>query len=430
VQIPFVLTSIPVRENIDKFIAGLQESLQNSTFVKLTLGNYKGGNEHLQRISVRVVETKKGTLLAFQSRFATRDIVKNFDIEPGIERLRNYIERDFRSAHLFTTENDFQLTIGKKNSRLVKTKPTFKNKPSVSHDREKKHLIDPNAYYLKALGITTDDAKVRSDQRDKWTQINKFVEILAGLIENSWLKDKPNLRIIDMGSGKGYLTFALYDFLIRTASSDRPSQDPGRNAAVRERAKGRNATVMERANSTITVIGVEHRKDLASLCNEIAKASGFDGLKFVQGTIAGFDPENVHILIALHACDTATDDGLYKGIAANAEIIVAAPCCHHELKKQLKPPDLLAGILKHPVMLERSAEMITDGIRSMLLESKGYKTKMFEFVSTEHTPKNNLLVATKQDRPKNVVDIKQQIANIQNAFSIEHQHLAELLKED
>jgi hypothetical protein len=193
-----------------------------------------------------------------------------------------------------------------------------------------------------------------------------------------------------------------------------------------KRAEGRNATVMERA---IDVTGIEQRPDLVNLCNEIAKASNFDGLKFITGTIADFGPTDADILIALHACDTATDDALYKGITANAEIIVAAPCCHHELKKQLKPPDLLAGILKHPVMLERTAETITDGIRSMLLESKGYKTKIFEFVATEHTPKNNLLVATKQSRHKNLVDIKQQIANIQNAFSIEHQHLAELLKE-
>jgi hypothetical protein len=405
VLIPFVLTSIPVRENIDKFIAGLQTSLQDATFVKLTLGNYKGREEQLQRISVRVVETKKGTRLAFQSRFATRDVVKNFEIESGMERTRNYLENGFRSAHLFTTENDFQLTIGKKNSRLIKTKPTFQSAPIVSHDREKKHLIDPHAYYLKALGITTDDGKVRYDQRDKWTQINKFVEILAGLIENSSLQDKPNLHIVDAGSGKGYLTFALYGFLM---------QKPARSTGER----------------VIEITGIEQRRELVSLCNDVATASNFDGLKFFTGTISSFDPGDADILIALHACDTATDDALYQGITANAEIIVAAPCCHHELKKQLKAPDLLAGILKHHVLLERTAETITDGIRSLLLESKGYKTKMFEFVATEHTPKNNLLVATKKPLGNYPIDIKQQIANIQNAFSIEHQHLAERLMED
>ncbi|MFL6467346.1 MAG: class I SAM-dependent methyltransferase [Pyrinomonadaceae bacterium] len=392
-----------MRENIDKFIAGLQESLQNSTFVKLTLANYKGSEEHLQRISVRVVATKKGKLLAFQTRFATRDVVTNFDIEPGIGQVRTHLENGFRSAHLFTTENDFQLTIGKKSARLIKTKPTFHNKPSVSHDREKKHLIDPNAYYLKALGITTDEGRIRSDQRDKWTQINKFVEIVAGLIENSSLKDKPDLHIVDMGSGKGYLTFALYDFLM---------QKPARS----------------KGEISIQLTGVEQRPDLVSLCKEIAQASSFDGLKFVQGTIADFDLGETDILIALHACDTATDDALYKGITANAEIIVAAPCCHHELKKQLKLPDLLAGILKHPVMLERTAETITDGIRSLLLESKGYKTKMFEFVATEHTPKNNLLVATRISSPKGSAEDKRvEIAAITDEFGIEHQRLADLL---
>ena len=422
-----MLTSIPVRENIDKLIAELQTSLQNATFVKLTIGNYKGEDEHLQRISVRLVETKKGTLLAFQSRFASRDVLKNFEIEQGVEQIRDHFENGFRSAHLFTTENDFQFTIGKKSSRLIKTKPTFKNQPSVSHDREKHQLIDPNAFYLKALGITTEDGRIRSDQRDKWTQINKFVEIVDGLIRNSPLQDKQYLRIVDTGSGKGYLTFALYDFLVRNArGSDRILSSQGGTAAV-----------IERAIASLSITGVEQRPDLVALCNDVAKASGFDGLKFVQGTIALFEPGDVDILIALHACDTATDDALYKGITSNSSIIVAAPCCHHELKKQVNPPELLSGLLKHPILLERTAETLTDGIRSLLLEAHGYRTKMFEFVATEHTPKNNMLVATRTSSSdvgsphasKGIRASKRvEVDAIMSEFGIAHHHLADLIE--
>lgn len=407
---------------IEKFIDECKTSLDAETFVKLTLGNYKGSEEHLQKIFVRLVDTKKGVRLLFQFRYDNRDSVKNFDIAEGVETLRKHLESGFRSGHLFTTVNDFQLGLGKKNSRLKAGKPTFKTKPLASHNREKKYRIDPSSYYLKALGITAErnaDILVRKSQIDKWKQINKFVEILAGLYEKSTLKNKTTLKIVDMGSGKGYLTFALYDYLLRSRL---------RSKVQSPKSVDSNELGPWTLDFGLAVTGVELRPELVSLCNEIAKAGGFDGLSFVEGTIADFDPGEVDILIALHACDTATDDALFKGITAKAEIIVAAPCCHKEIKKQLKPPDLLAGILKHPVMLERTAETITDGIRSMLLESKGYKTKMFEFVATEHTPKNNILVATKQNRPANVSDLKHQIAEIKDAFNVKHQQLADLLE--
>lgn len=412
-----------MREEIEKFIAELQKSLQNAMFLKLSLGNYKGTEEHLQRISVRRIDTKKGEKLAFQMRYSTRDVVKNFDLKEASQKIAVFLEDGFRSAHLFTTESDFQLTIGKKSARLITGKPSVKTTPSTSNDREKNYLVNPSAYYLKALGITTDSGQIRSDQRYKWRQINKFVEIVDGLIANSTLKDNPNLRIVDMGSGKGYLTFALYDHLQRRGSTQGSPPYEGGVSPLRRRG----------GSLKVEIIGVEQRPNLVALCSDIAKASNFDGLKFVQGTIADFDPGEVDILIALHACDTATDDALYKAVTSNAAIIVAAPCCHHELKKQMKPPELLAGILKHPVMLERTAETITDGIRSMLLEANGYRTKMFEFVATEHTPKNNILVATRVSSPHvsegSRDDKKTKINSIMSEFSIRHHRLADLIEQ-
>lgn len=386
-----------MQENIEKFIAELRKSLDGSTFVKLTLGNYRGDEQHLQKILARLIETKKGTRLFVQFRFDQRDVVKNFDFDEGVSVVRQYLLSGFRNAHLFTTERDLQLDIGKKNSRLNSGKATFNEKPSASHDREKKYLIDPSAFYLIALGITTDKAEIRAEQRDKWKQINKFVEILDGLYRQSELKEKQSLKVVDMGSGKGYLTFAAYDYFKNTLGLE------------------------------VQITGIDTRSDLIDLCSQIAAAGGFDGLKFATSSIDEFDVSDVDILIALHACDTATDDALYKGIAANASIIVAAPCCHREIRRQMKPPALLAPILKHPVMLERTAENITDGLRSLLLESKGYKTKMFEFIATEHTPKNNMLVATKQNRLADVSDIERQIADIRQAFGNPHQRLADLL---
>ena len=386
-----------MQENIEKFIAELQKSLVGSTFVKVTLGNYKGSEQHLQKILVRLIETKKGTRLFVQFRFDQRDVVKNFDLEEGVKIIHQYLSSGFRNAHLFTTEYDLQLDIGKKNSRLNKGKSTFAAKPSAEHDREKTYQVDLNAYYLKALGITNDAGQIRSDQRDKWKQINKFVEVLDGLFRNSQIRDKRDLRIVDMGSGKGYLTFAAYDHFAN------------------------------KLGLNVSMTGIDTRGDMIGLCNSIAEAGEFIGLALAESSIEEFELKNADILIALHACDTATDDAIYKGIAANAFIIVAAPCCHREVRRQIKPPLLLAPILKHPVMLERTAETITDGLRSLLLERSGYSTKMFEFVPTEHTPKNNMLVAVKKNRDTKTASIDRQIKEIRDTFEIKHQRLADLI---
>lgn len=175
--------------------------------------------------------------------------------------------------------------------------------------------------------------------------------------------------------------------------------------------------------------GVEQRPELVGLCNDLARSAEFDGLNFVRGTIADIDPGEVDILIALHACDTATDDALFKGVTAKAEIIVAAPCCHKEVRPQITPPEMLSGILKHGIMLERTAETITDGLRALLLERSGYTTKLFEFIATEHTPKNNMLVATRNAKRSNTDKVDWQIREIKSLYGIDKQRLEELLKD-
>jgi hypothetical protein len=399
-----------VHDSIDQYISAFSKSVADSTFVKATLSNYKGVEQHLQKMLIRPVDTKKGRLIAFQYKFSTRDEVKNYTAGEATLRLAGYLNSGFRNAHLFTTAGDVQLEIGKRNARLIQGKATFFQAEETQHDRKPNNAIDPSAYYLKALGITTEmqnpgrsngtsdsNSIIRSDQRDKWKQINKFVEVVDGLFRNSELSEKKNLSIVDMGSGKGYLTFAVYDHFANKLGLD------------------------------IKMTGVESRENLVSLCNDVGKASGFEGLSFITGNIAEATVSGADILIALHACDTATDDALWKGIEAKASVIIAAPCCHKELKKQIKPPALLADILKHAVMLERISETLTDGIRSMALESEGYKTKMFEFVATEHTPKNNLLVATRTSRPD--TEAKQRIAELRNEFGIDHQSLIDRLRQ-
>ena len=387
-----------MHENVDKFISEFSKALKDGTFVKMTLGNYKGADEHLQKMLVRLVSTKKGTRLYFLYRGATRDTAKNFDFDTGVALIGDAIDSGFHSGHLFTTEHDYQLDVGKKGkSRLNVANPTFTAKPSGGHDREKKEQVSSDSFYLCALGITDDNGRVRDREQNKWRQINKFVEVLASLVDKSVLKDRRELRIVDMGSGKGYLTFAAYDYFKNTRNVD------------------------------VQITGVDTKRDLVDLGNGVAAASGFDGLEFVVGSIADHDVGAVDILIALHACNTATDDALYKGITAKAGLIVAAPCCHQEIRPQITPPEMFRDILKHGVMLERVAETVTDGLRSLLLERSGYSTKLFEFISTEHTPKNNMLVGTRLEKRGKVEDFDSQIREVKAFYGIRDQHLEMLL---
>ncbi len=381
-----------------KFLDEFSRSLSAQSFVKLTLSNYKGAEQHLQKVSARLIATKKGERLFVQYRHDTRDVAKNYDVQSAARQIRTLLESGFRSGHLFTTSNDFQLTIGKKSSRLVSGKPTFTERPAPAHDREKQSLINPDVFYLKALGIATDNGEIRAQQQDKWRQINKYVEILGSLFDKSSLKGRQELRIIDMGSGKGYLTFAAYDYFANSLGIN------------------------------VKLTGVDTNQNLVDFCSEVARSGGFDGLEFVNGNIADTDIGDVDILIALHACDTATDDALYKGITGNTEIIIAAPCCHKEVRRQMRSPAVLQDILKHGTMLEREAETITDGLRSMLLEKNGYSTKIFEFVPVEHTPKNNMIVATRRGSGReDRTLVQERIEAVKSFYGIAEQRLENLL---
>jgi hypothetical protein len=201
-----------------------------------------------------------------------------------------------------------------------------------------------------------------------------------------------------MGSGKGYLTFALYDYL---------------QNVIKQKA---------------TVYGIEMRDDLVNKCNSIAEHVGFDGLHFKKGTIQDAEIPAPDMLIALHACDTATDDAIYKGIKANAKLIICAPCCHKQIRKQISPDNELKSITRHGILLERQAEMVTDAIRALLLEANGYKTRVFDFIATEHTPKNVMIVAIKADQPiTNKPEYLDKVDGLKKLFNIKTHYLETLL---
>lgn len=389
-------------ENLEAFKELLADSLANDTLIKVSLSNYQGEEKDLKNIYIRRVLLKAGERLAFTYRYQTRDIVKNYTHKEGLDLISGYLSSGFKNCTCFTKSHDFVLLLHKtKGYSLNKNKPTLSDEPlSVNHDKEKTRLIPAAARpYLHALKITDAKGVVYQNAQDKYKQINQYVALLDPLIRT--LPAEGVMKVADMGSGKGYLTFALYDYLV---------------SVLQIQAK---------------VTGVEYRQDLVDLCNTIASDSGFMGLDFVQGTIEDYEADGIDLLIALHACDTATDDAIYKGIKAGAELIVVAPCCHKQIRRQIekgKAVNELDFLTKYGIFLERQAEMVTDGIRALILEYHGYKTKVFEFISDAHTPKNVLIVGVKaKEGLTDKAAILEKIRTTKAFFGIDYHHLEKLL---
>lgn len=392
-----------VSEYNNQFTTALKESLDAETFVKISLGNYKGKEEALKQLLIRKVIIKRETKLAFTYRYKTRDVVKNYAIDEAVGLISGYLDNGFKIATLFSTEKDLILE-ELNNGKIVlrESRASSKEAPSASHDKEKTRLIKPDSKsYLTELKITDAEGKVFKNAQDKFRQINHYIEILSSLIKE--LPAGTIKKVADMGSGKGYLTFALYDYLHSVLKLE--SQ----------------------------VVGVEYRQDMVDLCNQVAEKSSFAQLNFVQGTIEDYQADDVNLLIALHACDTATDDAIFKGIKANAELIVVAPCCHKQIRREIehhKVKNDVSFLTKYGIFLERQAEMVTDGIRALILEYFGYKTKVFEFISDAHTPKNVLVVGVKSKAlsAERKAEVLQKIKASKEYFGIGYHHLERLLE--
>ncbi|MCE7072402.1 SAM-dependent methyltransferase [Dyadobacter sp. CY327] len=385
---------------VEEFINAFEQSISNNSFIKLSLGNYKGSEENLKNIYVRRVLIKKEEKFSFTYRYKTRDIVKNYSLDETRTLFETLVAKDFHVGTLFTEAEELQFEILKNNKITLKKKVTdTKEVPLPEHDHSKSRLISSeNKSYLHELNITDKDGNVFKKAQDKFRQINHYIEILSALIKE--IPTDKQLNVADMGSGKGYLTFALYDYLKNVLHVD------------------------------AHVTGVEFRQDLVALCNEIAQHSNFENLHFEEGTIENFDSKDVNLLIALHACDTATDDAIFKGISAGADLIVVAPCCHKQIRREMeksKTGNDVQFLTRYGIFLERQAEMVTDGIRAMILEYFGYKTKVFEFISDAHTPKNVMIVGTKDKR--NMPDQPGILKKIQEAkqyFGIGYHHLEKI----
>lgn len=388
-------------DRIEELLDATRTAFAVGTLVQLKLGGYHGDEPDLKAVLIKKITIKGGDKYSFTYRYKTRDTIKNFPEAEALDLLRRGLAEDFRSARLATTEFDLLFERNGAKMRLKRTEVDGREAPSTEHNRTKNRpLTETDKPWLKTLGLAGKNGAIRHDAQDKFRQINKMVEIFAPLIA-ALHAERP--LIVDMGAGKGYLDFALYDYLATVAR--RPAR----------------------------IVGVELRDKLVADGNATARASGFDGLRFETAAIVEYDAACADAVIALHACDTATDDAIFKGIAAGAALIAVAPCCHKQIRRQMsagKPDGRFEPLLRHGIFVERQAEMVTDTLRALLLELNGYRTRVFEFVSDAHTPKNNLIVAEKDGRMSRDRDaVLKQISDIKSMFGVEQHYLEGLLAE-
>ncbi len=383
----------------EKFIHQLEKQIQEQSLIKLSLGNYHGTDVYLKQVIAKLALIKRELMVSVIFRYKTKDITKNYSVVDFIALLENLVGfKGFRSVHALYQSGESQLQMNKKAEWHVNEKESSTEKLiDLQHDKQKERkLKDSKQSYLHKLNLTDAAGEVYKNAQHKWKQINHYIDLLAQPLQG--LPGDKQLQIVDMGAGKGYLTFALYDYL--------------------KRVLGRN----------VEVTGVEFRKDLVDFCNQVAQESKFNTLKFQEGTIEDYRPKHhLDVLIALHACDTATDDAIFKGIQHEASLIVVAPCCHKQIRRELERMNSkndLDFMIQHGIFLERHAEMLTDSIRALILEYFGYETKVMQFISDQHTPKNVMIVAVKkainnQKQEELLIKLK----SVKQYFGIEKHHL-------
>jgi len=390
---------------VEQLITAIRDSIDDQTFQKLTLGKFEElppasagllpeSLSGVQHVYVRMVNLKTGPHLSFVYRYPDHDITKNSQIAEGIDLVADWLGSTCRAATLLTSKGRYQLLFSRSgNPRLFVQESNSVPVADRSHDREKVRLLrDERA--LQLLGVIDSEGRPRAQMGNKYRQVHHFIEALAPILKGT--KPSEPLHLVDMGCGKGYLTFALHQFL------------------------------RENGLHPVT-IGVEKRGPLVKLANDIAQQLQDSTIRFIQGEINEVDSTPIDVLIALHACDTATDDAIYRGIREECRWIVVSPCCQHELRPQIKSPDGLQPLFRHGVQIDRMSEQVTDTLRCLYLEAWGYQTRMQEFTGTEHTAKNLLIVASQTRKPGPRSDMVARAREFQNRFGIERQRLGELL---
>ena len=396
----------------ERFLHRLQQSLADCSFMRLTLGRPTGSDATLDKLLARRLLLRGVEHLSLVWRHRTKDITKNLPLDQAQALLATLIGGSFGHAHLVTRSHDIQLTQGKKGQwglrigKLAAAAPAAETDGAgADHDRARQHALPLALPFLAELGVTDSQGRLVPAMARKWRQINKFVEVLGHAITQSPLAARDPaqpVRVLDFGAGKGYLTFAVQHLL-------------------------------QAAGRVPEITGVEQREDLTTLCNGAVARLGLAGLHFATGDVRSHGADAIDIMIALHACDIATDVAMHRGVRSGAAIILCSPCCHKQLRPQMSAPPLLAPMLRHGIHMTEQAEMLTDTLRALLLQAEGYEAQVFEFISPEHTGKNKMVLAVRRATPLPAAQrqaLRAQVAALKAHYGVREHCLETLLDAD
>ena len=415
------LDTTPIPDERQRFLRLLRTALAERRFQRLLLGRHEGEDTSIERLTVRDIELRGERALSFLWRHKTKDVTKNHPLDEGLALIDGLLGSDFQQAHLDTLGEEVQLRFSRKGKPLLQVGKKGGAGASAAdddtgageaatpggHDRAKPRELSADRPFWRDLGVTHElkgQPVLVPAMARKWKQINKFIEIFGAAVRKAGL-DAPQetqrpVRVADFGSGKGYLTFAMHDWL---------------------RAQGLAPRVQ----------GVELKQDMVALGNAAAARHGLEGLSFEHGDVRERGDQPLDVMVALHACDIATDYAMHFGLRSGARIIMCAPCCHKEIRPQMTTPAALRPLLQHGIHLGQEAEMVTDSLRALLLELMGYDTQVIEFIALEHTSKNKMVLAVKRPQdptPARRAELLAQLDEIKRFYGLRSQALETLLR--
>jgi len=338
--------------------------------VRMIFSNKRKKSLEYNKVTIRPVKLSGQVMYQVEYTFEKKVTHENLDAASAYTKSMELVTNDFKQVNIFTATEDIQILASKPTKpekARITCKPATRGLPTLEHNKTKQYVIADGkpCDFLIRLGVMDENGKVIQRHYSKFRQINRYLEIVEDVFP--YLPDKGDkpLKIIDFGCGKAYLTFAIYHYL--------------------KVLKGRN----------VEIIGLDLKKDVIEFCNKVAEDLGYDELKFLMGDIADYTSDNADMVVTLHACDTATDYALMNAVAWGTQVILSVPCCQHELFSQIKN-DVHQPMLKHGILKDRLTEYLTDGLRGLKLESKGYSVAMIEFTSLEHTARNIMIKAVKR----------------------------------
>jgi SAM-dependent methyltransferase len=354
---------------LDNAVAQLDQRIKSENFVRAVLsGRRRNMQTEFERIDIKPVLIKEELKWQIISSDGKKDITKNVEIDFNFIQL---FSSGYANLVVDTQTESYQVRISKKDEALVSVSKVNLSR-DLSHDRQKQRMLAESNQVFKALDMSDLLGRIKPSKMDKYKQVDEFLRLISQTLDAELLK-QDEISVVDLGCGHAYLTFAVGEFL-------------------KDKYK------------KVSILGVDERDESKEHNEKVALKLKVEA-KFIAAKISDTPNQVVDIAIALHACDTATDDAIYWAVKNNAQVIMAAPCCMHELQTQIKEAPEPWGLLtKNGLVKERLVDLITDSLRAQILKLLGYRVDIVEFIGGEHTARNILIRAVKTNQSSSDID--------------------------